>query len=76
MIKDIVYYQSSRNMANVENESVQLIITSPPYFNIKNYSEDLKELRVRKDRFVKAIGQCQNKYNTATDAFTEYTLTL
>ena len=39
MIKDIVYYQSSRNMANVENESVQLIITSPPYFNIKNYSD-------------------------------------
>ena len=33
--------------------------------NIKNYSEDLKELRVRKDRFVKAISQCQNKISEA-----------
>ncbi len=33
--------------------------------NIKNYSEDLKELRVRKDRFVKAISQCQNKVSEA-----------
>jgi DNA repair exonuclease SbcCD ATPase subunit len=33
--------------------------------NIKNYSEGLKELRVRKDRFVKAISQCQNKVSEA-----------
>ena len=33
--------------------------------NIKNYSDDLKELRVRKDRFVKAISQCQNKVSEA-----------
>ena len=33
--------------------------------NIKNYSDDLKELRVRKDRFVKAISQCQNKISEA-----------
>ena len=33
--------------------------------NIKNYSEGLKELRVRKDRFVKAISQCQNKISEA-----------
>jgi DNA repair exonuclease SbcCD ATPase subunit len=29
--------------------------------DIKNYSEGLKELKIRKDRFLKAISQCQNK---------------
>ena len=33
--------------------------------NIKNYSDGLKELRVRKDRFARAIGQCQNKISEA-----------
>ena len=32
---------------------------------IKNYSDGLKELRVRKDRFLKAISQCQNKISEA-----------
>jgi len=29
--------------------------------NIKNYSEGLKELRVRKDKFLRAISQCKDK---------------
>ena len=29
--------------------------------NIKNYSESLKELKIRKDRFLKAINECRNK---------------
>ncbi len=33
--------------------------------DIKNYSEGLKELKVRKDRFIKAISQCQNKISEA-----------
>ena len=33
--------------------------------NIKNYSDGLKELRVRKDRFTRAISQCQNKISEA-----------
>lgn len=35
-----VYYKSSTNMLELENNSVDLIITSPPYFNIKDYSKD------------------------------------
>ncbi len=35
-----VYYKDSRKMRELPNESVQLIITSPPYFNIKDYSKD------------------------------------
>ena len=33
--------------------------------DIKNYSDGLKELRVKKDRFLKAISQCQNKISEA-----------
>ena len=33
--------------------------------DIKNYTEGLKELKVRKDRFLKAISQCQNKISEA-----------
>lgn len=37
---DHVYYKSSTDMVEVQNNSVELIITSPPYFNIKDYSKD------------------------------------
>ena len=33
--------------------------------NIKNYSDGLKELRIKKDRFLKAVSQCQNKISEA-----------
>ena len=35
-----VYFHSSKNMANIESESVTLIITSPPYWNVRNYGEE------------------------------------
>ncbi len=38
--KNKVFFDDSRNMKNIPNESVDLIITSPPYFNIKDYSKD------------------------------------
>lgn len=40
MQKDIVFYKSSLNMSEVADLSVDLIITSPPYFNIKDYSKN------------------------------------
>lgn len=40
MQKDIVFYKSSLNMSEVDDLSVDLIITSPPYFNIKDYSKN------------------------------------
>ena len=33
--------------------------------DIKSYSEGIKELKVRKDKFLKAISQCQNKISEA-----------
>lgn len=36
------YYKSSTNMCEVADNSVDLIITSPPYFNIKEYATNNK----------------------------------
>ncbi len=35
-----VYYKDARNMLEIPDNSVHLIITSPPYFNIKDYSKN------------------------------------
>ena len=35
-----VYYKDARNMEEVLDNVVNLIVTSPPYFNIKDYSKD------------------------------------
>lgn len=35
-----VFYKSSTKMNEISNSSVDLIITSPPYFNIKDYSKN------------------------------------
>lgn len=35
-----VYFQSSEDMDDVENGSVQSIITSPPYWNLKDYGHE------------------------------------
>lgn len=37
---DCVFYKSSTSMNEVKECSVDLIITSPPYFNIKDYSKN------------------------------------
>ncbi len=37
---DTIFFKSCTNMCEVESNSVDLIITSPPYFNIKDYSKD------------------------------------
>ncbi len=35
-----VFFGDSRNMDKIADNSVHLVITSPPYFNIKDYSKD------------------------------------
>lgn len=35
-----VFYKSSHSMTELKNNSIKLIITSPPYFNIKDYSSN------------------------------------
>lgn len=43
MMKDLVHFKSALDMSEVDDNSVSLIITSPPYFNIKDYSKDGKQ---------------------------------
>jgi site-specific DNA-methyltransferase (cytosine-N4-specific) len=38
-----VYLADARNMEELPDESVGLIVTSPPYFNVKNYALDGKQ---------------------------------
>ncbi len=40
MSKHLVVIGDCRNMAEVDDGSVQLIVTSPPYFNVKDYGVD------------------------------------
>ncbi len=35
-----VFYKSATSMSDIPDEAVNLIVTSPPYFNIKDYSKD------------------------------------
>ncbi|WFQ90864.1 site-specific DNA-methyltransferase [Mycoplasma feriruminatoris] len=37
---NVIYYHSSKKMKEIKDNSIDLIITSPPYFNIKDYSKD------------------------------------
>ncbi len=37
---DKVFFSDSRKMKEIPDNSIQLIVTSPPYFNIKDYSLD------------------------------------
>lgn len=47
-----VYFKDARNMTELPNNSVHLIVTSPPYFNIKDYSLDgyQKNKKAEKER--------------------------
>jgi DNA modification methylase len=40
IFEPIVYYKDCRNMSEMKDDSVHLIVTSPPYFNTKDYSDD------------------------------------
>ena len=52
-----VYFQSSHDMKQVKNKSVQLIFTSPPYYNLKDYKMKLKirklKVKIRMKKFLK-----------------------
>lgn len=57
-----VFYKSSENMGEIPDESVNLIVTSPPYFNVKDYSKDGKQEKTVSDKKEGQIGDI-NDYN-------------
>ncbi len=52
--KNKVFFKDARDMKELPDNSVQLIVTSPPYFNIKDYSMDGRQ---EKKKISKAKGQ-------------------
>lgn len=62
MQTNIVYYKSSTNMKEILNNSVDLIVTSPPYFNIKDYSKDGYQKKKISNSQIDDVGAINN-YN-------------
>ncbi|MHA2283953.1 MAG: DNA methyltransferase [Promethearchaeota archaeon] len=44
VITQTVYIKSSEHMEDVEDETVHLVVTSPPYWNLKNYGNQIKQI--------------------------------
>lgn len=55
-----VYYKDARQMAEVDNNSVTVIITSPPYFNVKDYSKDGYQQTTTSESVPGQIGDIQD----------------
>ena len=56
---DKVFFADSRNMGELPDESVHLVVTSPPYFNIKDYSLDGYQEFVHSERAYGQIGDIE-----------------
>ena len=57
-----VYFKSSEKMKEVEDKSIQLIFTSPPYYNLKEYSRAPKKQK----------GQLPNSPNEYHQSYEDY----
>ena len=58
--KDKVFYKDASNMSEIPGESIYLILTSPPYFNIKDYSKDGYQNNRISDKKKGQIGDIQD----------------
>ena len=54
--KNKVYLTDSRDMRELPDGSVGLIVTSPPYFNIKDYAKDGRQEKSHSNSHAKQIG--------------------
>jgi len=57
---DKVYFKDSTNMPELPDSSVHLVITSPPYFNIKDYSLDGWQNKKTSENKAGQIGDISN----------------
>jgi DNA modification methylase len=58
-----VFFKSSEKMTEIEDNSVDLIITSPPYFNIKDYSKNGTQDLTHSSLQKRDIGNINNYQN-------------
>ena len=57
---DKVFYKDARNMSEVPDNSIHLIVTSPPYFNVKDYSKDGYQFNQISEKKEGQIGDIQD----------------
>lgn len=57
---NIVHFKDNRNMSEIADNSVHLIITSPPYFHIKEYAKDPKQKGKRTEKHDAQIGDIRD----------------
>ena len=55
-MNDRVYFKNSQKMDDVPAEAVHLVVTSPPYFHIKDYSKDGRQRAVHSKKNTNQIG--------------------
>lgn len=55
-----IFFKDSRSMSEVPDESVHLIVTSPPYYNIKDYSKDGRQKNKIAKKEPNQIGDIQD----------------
>ena len=55
-----VFYKSAQGMSEVPSASVNLIVTSPPYFNIKDYAKDGYQQKTNSKRHKSQIGDIED----------------
>lgn len=55
-----VFYKNAQNMIEVPDETVDLIVTSPPYFNIKDYAKDGHQKSSTGKKHKEQIGDIDN----------------
>lgn len=60
---DKVFYKDARNMEEIPDGVVDLVLTSPPYFNIKDYSKDGWQKRQHSEKIPGQIGDISD-YDT------------
>jgi DNA modification methylase len=63
---DKIFYKTSSDMSEVLDNSVNVIITSPPYFNIKDYSKDGRQEKTHSDKNENDMGSI-DEYNKFID---------
>ena len=55
-----IFLTDSRDMRELPDDSVGLIVTSPPYFNIKDYAKDGRQEKQHSDSHAQQIGDIAN----------------
>lgn len=57
---DKVFYKDARNMSEIPDNSIHLIVTSPPYFNVKDYAKDGYQFNQISEKKEGQIGDIQD----------------